>query len=214
MSENIKMEDLEEKVLASDTTETTEETEETVENTETDVTEQNPLKIELEKVKSKNEGRSELEKAIFKRNQIDKHIRELKGDTDEDTDLDNDEDTPVTIGMLKKMQSETATKTALQLADDISDEVEKELVKYHIENTIRSTGNPAEDLKLSRAIVNSVKNTQIAEMVANKSTAKTHSNSSSAPANHTEKVELTAEEILFTRPPFNMTPEQVLKARK
>lgn len=187
---------------------------ETVDSTSEDTqvdssTEQDPLEAELEKVQSKSEGRTELEKAIFKRNQIDNRIKELKGD---DEPEETDDDAPVTVGMLKKLQQEAAVKTALQLADEIPNKIESQLVKYHIENSIRSTGNPTEDLRLARAIVNSTKNSQIAEEMGRKTTAKTHSSSSGAPAKHQVEQELTAEETLYMKQ-FHLTKEEVLKAR-
>ncbi len=178
--------------------------------------EQDPLKKELERIKQQKTGRSELEKAIFKRNQIDRRIRELKGDEDDiDDDFeDNEDDRPVTLGMLKKMQAQSTVKTALSLAvEEIDNEVERELVIYHLENTIKSTGNPKQDLSLARTLVNSVKNSQIAEELARKGKAKTHV-SSGGSGKHVVKIVLTPEEQLFTRPPFNMTPEQIVATRK
>lgn len=184
-------------------------------------TEQDPLKKELEKVQKK-EPRTEAEKAAFTLKSTASRLRELGGDPasilgfkkeKEEAD-ENDEDAPVTVGMLKKMQQKDAEKSALQMADEISNETERELVKYHLTNSIRSTGNPAEDMKLASAIVNSVKNTQIAEEIARKNPPKTHSSSSSAPARNEVEQELSSEEMLFTKAPFNMTKEAILKARK
>lgn len=177
---------------------------------------QDPLKAELEKVQQKKSGKTELEQALYKRNQIDLQIKKLKDDigSDEEPEKDDD-DAPVTVGMLKKIQQQTATKTALQLADEIPSETERELTKYHIQNSIRSTGNPSEDLNLARAIVNSAKNSQIAEELARKSKAKSFSSSSSADAKigSDVEVEFSKEELQFMKPPFNMTKADIIKAR-
>lgn len=211
MSENIKMEDLKETPVDS-TSESTE-PEEVVEST----TEQDPLKTELERVHKKT-TRSEIEKAAFSLKKTAERLKELGGDPTEilgiEKDVETDDDKPVTVGMLKAMQSQNATKTAMELADDIQDETEKELTKYHLANSIKSTGNPTEDLSLARAIVNSVKNKQVIEEIKRKVPAKTHSSASGVPAKHTEVQELTPEELAFTRPPFNLTKEQILKIRK
>lgn len=208
MSENIKMEDLQE-VSTSEAEETTEV-----------VDEQNPLKAELEKVHEKVGAKSELEKAAFSLRKNAERLAELGGDPksilgiekEVEADIDED-DAPVTIGMLKKLQKENATQTALQLADDIADPIERELVKHHVENSIRPSGNPREDLNLARAIVNAAKNQQIIEEVSRKSPAKSHTSSSGVPAKQERPVELTSEEMAFMRPPFNMTKEQILAIR-
>lgn len=188
---------------------------------ETEVTqEQDPLKVELEKVQ-KREPKTEAEKAAYSLKKNAERFQELGGDVasilgfkkTEDVEV-ADDDAPVTVGMLKKMQENDVAKTALQLADEIDNETERELVKYHVQNTIRSTGNPQEDLKLARAIVNSVKNQQITEEVSRKSGAKTHSSSSSAPAKpEVVSEELTAAEMPFTQKPFNLTKEQIIASR-
>ncbi len=196
---------------------------ETVEETTTveSTTEQDPLKVELEKVQRK-EGKTEAEKAAYSLKKNAERAKELGIDPAEilgyarkDVDDEpNDDDKPVTLGMLKKMEMEKSGNTALQLADDISNEVERELTKYHLENTIRSTGNPAEDLKNARAIVNAAKNSQIIEEVARKSPVKTHSSATSAPAKpEDEHIELTRDELAFTRPPFNLTEKDIIAAR-
>lgn len=214
MSEDIKIEDLQEnEVLTQDTEqyeaeETTEEVEETVE--------QDPLKAELERVHNKSGNRTELEKALFKQNQIAKRIRELRGTEEDFQDdfIEDEDDKPVTIGMLKRLQAESAVNTALSLANDIENEVERELVVFHLENTIKSTGNPKDDLKLARALVNSVKNSQIAEEVVRKAPAKQHSSGSGVNGKHEERIELTSEELMYTKAPFNMKPEDIIKTRQ
>ncbi len=206
---DIKMEDI---VEQTDLTSEPAEIEETIE--------QDPLKTELEKVQ-KIAGRSELEKAQFSLKKNAERLKELGGDptsilgVQDIIEDSNDDDAPVTMGMLKKMQMESATKTAKQLADEISDETERELVKYYLENRVVPSGNPKQDLEDARGIVNAKKNAQILEEVARKTTARTHSNSTSAPLkSEPEQPDLTKEEMQFMRPPFNMTKEQILKTRK
>jgi preprotein translocase subunit SecD len=173
--------------------------------------EQNPLKKELEKVQNKGEGRTKKEKLLYTKQRIEEQLREMEGE--ESNDLDEDDDTPVTKGMLREMQAKSVVKTALDLTEDISDDTEKALVQYHIKNTIRTTGNPAEDLKLARAIVNSVKNSQIAEEVVRKGEARQHSNGSGGAGKSEKVLELSAEELPFMSAPFNMTKEQIIAAR-
>lgn len=174
--------------------------------------EQDPLKKELEKVQNKGEGRTKKEKLLYTKQRVEEQLRELEGDEDDDLG-DEDDDTPVTKGMLREMQAKNVVKTALDLTEDIADETEKALVQHHIKNTIRTTGNPAEDLKLARAIVNSVKNSQITEEVIRKGEAKSHSSGSGGARKNEQVLELSADELPFTRAPFNMTKEQIIAAR-
>lgn len=191
--------------------------EEKIEST-SDSTEQELLQNELERVK-KNE-RSELEKAAFSLKKNAERVKNLGGDPDtilgkREVSDDDDENQPVTLGMLKKLQAETAAKTAIGLAEEISNEAERELVKYHLSNTIRSTGNPQEDLRLARSLVNSVKNSQVVEEISRKSEVKSHSSASGANARTEDKqIEFTQAEINLMRHPFNLTKEEILAARE
>ena len=187
--------------------------------TETKVdTEQDPLKTELERVQNKSKY-SEKEKAEHSLKKNAERLKELGGDP---TDIlgikvetpNEDDDTPLTIGTWRKMQQETTAKTALQSADEIQNETERELVKYHLQNTIKSTGIPSEDLKLARALVNAVKNTQIIEETTRKTPAKTHSNSSGVDGKQEKEVIYTPDELAFMKPPFNASPADIMAARE
>ena len=211
---NIKQEDLVEK-----TDSTSEEAQ--VEETTVETTEQDPLKVELERVQGKAKYTQE-EKTTYKLRQEAKRAQEMGLDPaevlgfakNEDYSADEDDDKPVTVGMLKKIQQESASKNALQLAEDIEDESERELTKFHLQNSIKSTGNPSEDLKLARTLTNAAKNSKILEEVTRKPIAKSHSNASGVDAIDNEvKGELTPQEMLFTKKPLNMTKEEIIKLR-
>lgn len=210
--ENIKMED-----IVEETTSTSEEVAETTETKETEVVEQDPLKTELERVRTV--GKTEKEKAEYSLKKNAERVKALGGDPTQilgfkEEQVSEEDDRPVTIGMLKRMQEETTAKTALQMAEEISNETERELVKYHLQNTIRSTGTPAQDLKLARALVNSVKNSQILEETARKTAPKTHSNASGVDAKQEKEVAFTPDEQRMMAPPFNVSPAEILEARK
>ena len=221
MSNNIKQEDLIEKKDVTPASEETKVEEAKVEikpEAKVETTEQDPLKTELERVtKSKF---TEKEKAEFSLKKNAERLKALGGDPNSILDIERNEpkdedDVPLTLGMLKKIQQETANKTAQELADEISNETERELVKYHLQNTIKPTGTASEDLKLARTLVNAVKNSKIMEEIARKPVAKTFSNASGANAKETKiEGELTEQEKLFMNKPFNMTKEQILKARR
>ncbi len=177
--------------------------------------EADPLQDELDKVRQKEGGRTKLEKLIYTKNRVDQQIRELGGEEDVTPEPEED-DKPLTRGEFKKLQQDQATKTALDLADTIDSETERELTKYHLNNSIKSTGNPAEDLKLARAIVNASKNSKILEEVQRKGEAKTFSSASGVNANQEDReAELTPFELeLMNNPQFKLTKGDILKARK
>lgn len=233
MAENIKLEDIIEKKDGS-TSETPEQIE-AREKAEADAkakeaadaqADQDPLKIELNRVQNSNQqskGRSELQKAEYSLKKNAERYAQLGGDPTEALGImvpneseEDEDDKPVTKGELKKIIAEGGTKTALQLADDIQDETEKTLVKFYLENRIIPSGNPQEDLRDARRLVNSVKNEQIIAEANRKTPPKTHSSATGAPAkeNELDKMELTPQELLFTRPPFKMTKEAIIAARK
>lgn len=178
--------------------------------------EQDPLEKELEKIQKKGEGKTELEKAIHRKKILDQRIAELKGDSgEEDLPEEEDDAAPVTVGMLKKLEKEKAQKTALSLAEEqIQDNHELELVRHHLSSTIKPSGNPAEDLKNARAIVNSVKNSQIAEELARKGAPKRNGSGSGAPGRQESAFEPTPEEAAYMGHPFNLKKEDILAARK
>jgi len=179
--------------------------------------EQDPLKEELEKVRT---ARPEEEKAAYTLQKTAERLVALGKDPAEILGIKKvsqdspDEDAPVTIGMLKRIEQENAHKTALTMADDIASETERELVKYHLQNTIRSTGNPQKDLELASSLVNAVKNKQVIEEIARKTPAKTYSSAGGAAPYKEPEAELTKEELLYMKPPFNLSKEAIIKTRK
>ncbi len=202
MEEKINKEDsIEEVVLPSETKEE-----------QVDDNKQDPLKTELENLNKKG-GRSKKEKLLFSKQRIEEQLAEL-GDKD---DIEDEDDKPVTMKMLKEMQAQKVIvpETALQLADSIENETERELTKYHLENTIRPTGDPKQDLALAAVHVNAVKNKQIVDQVKIKPPVKQYTNSGGTnPDNGKIVEELDAQEILFTKPPFNLTKQVILELRK
>ncbi len=181
--------------------------------------EQDSLKIELERVKNAGE-KTEKEKAEYTLKKNAERVKALGGTPEEvlgirTEEIEEDDDKPITVGMYKKLQRDSATKSALQLADDIQSETERELVKYHLENTIKPTGNPTEDLRLARTLTNAAKNAQIMEEINRKIPAKTFSSGSGVDRKQEQELgELTAVEKKFLGKPWKMTKEQIIAARK
>ncbi len=209
------MEDIIENV--DSTSEDTQVAETSSETTATETIEQDPLKTELERVQKASKY-TEKEKAEHSLKKNAERLKELGGDPTSilgiEKETTDEDDTPLTVGAYKKMQQANTAKTALQSADEIANETERELVKFHLQNTIKSTGIPSEDLKLARALVNAVKNTQIIEETTRKGTAKTHSNSSGVDAKQEEEIIYTPDEQAMMKPPFKLSPKEILESRK
>lgn len=187
----------------------------TVSPDETKAPSQDPLDKELAEKGLTPEQKEKAKHAISKTiSKLQKKLETITGEEYSDEVVDDEDSKPLTVGDFKRMKAEEATKTALQLADAESDPKAKELLKYHLQNTIRPTGNPQEDFKLAKAIVNSVKNGQIAELAGKKGTAKTHSSGSGAPTKGEDNFVPTEQETRYMKPPFNLTKEKILEARR
>lgn len=174
---------------------------------------QDPIKQELDKVKGQE--RSKLEQAEYNLKKNVERLKQLGGDPTSilGSAEETEDDKPLTIGEFKRLKQQEAQATALQMADGIQDESERELTKHYIATRIVPSGNPEEDLKFARAAVNSVKNSQIAEEMARKGTAKTHSSGTSAPEKGTEAFTPTEAEASMMRS-FGLSEKDILKARE
>lgn len=182
-----------------------------------------PLKTELERVKGKKTAAEKARDSLYfnaieaKKLGIDptkdERLKDIFGITKEEEV--EDEDKPLTKKELMEILSKNqAAKTAEQLATDIQDEIERELVLHHIQNTIRSTGDPQEDLRNARALANSARNAKIMEEMARKPEAKSHSSASSQSGQPAEpQVVLTAEEQAYLATGV-ITKEEILLARQ
>jgi hypothetical protein len=186
---------------------------------ETETTE-DPLKVELERVKGKKTPQEKAKDSLFfnaqKAKELGIDVAEVLGIKPKE-EVEED-DKPVTRKELEellfKSRQENANKTAEQLASEIGDEYERELTLFHIQNTIKSTGDPKEDLKLARALTNSVRNSQILEEIERKPQAKSHSSATSgSTANSEHQVTLTHEEQAYLNTGL-VTKEEILLARQ
>lgn len=180
--------------------------------------EKTPIEEELEREEKKG-ARTEPEKAAFSLKKNAERAKELgldplvilgikKPEAEEEGD-----DTPVTVGTLRKMTLESSRKTALQLAEEIPDQHERELTIRYLSRIIPSE-DPQEDLRLARQAVNGVKHGMMAEEAGRQAEVKRHGSGAGAPPKQANpEGELEANEIPFTRPPFNLTREQIIAKR-
>lgn len=180
--------------------------------------EENPIEAELNRETGKQ--RTPAEKAAYALRKNAESVAALGLDPAEVLGLNHeapvavDKDAPVTVGMLEAMQKEQAQKTALQLADEIADPHERELTKKYLVERVKPSGDAHEDLRFARLAVNAVKSKQIVEEVNRAGQPRSFSSGAGAPPSSVEKeVEFTPLELSYMKPPFNLTKEQVLKAR-
>lgn len=183
---------------------------------------QTPIEQEIEREEKRNEGRSEAEKAAFSLKKNAERAKELGINVEEVLGITQtaptapivDKSTPLTVEMYEQMERNRAQKTSIQLAEGITDEHERALVTQYLKTRIVPSGDPEDDLRFARHAVNSVKNGQIAEEMSRGTAPRNFGSGAGAPPKPPQKEpELTAEELLFTKPPINMTPAQIIAAR-
>jgi len=180
----------------------------------TDPSVESPLDVEIARHKE-TIVRTEPEKAAFTLQKNAERARELGLDPVEVLGLKKqDGGTPMTVEMYEELQKKNASQSALQLAESsIEDPKELELTKIYLENKVKPSGNPAEDLRTARLMVNAVRTAQIAEIKATAGTPKTHVSAPGAPASQPKQdAELTKDEIQ-TMQAFKLTKEQVIASR-
>lgn len=159
--------------------------------------------------------------------QIDKKKRkikilqsELKGagqdddnDDDEDEDDIEDLDRPLTQRDLQRIEREKATETSLSMAEAITDPVAQQAVKDALARVVAS-GDPAKDFADAVAIANRDKNNKVLEEMARRRTPVQHASGAGAPLNRPEaEFTPTAIEASYMKHPFNLSKEDILRAR-
>lgn len=216
--------------LSGTSQENPEPTEEIVTDVVTDESDDSaPLKAELEKLKSKKTPAEKAKESLYFNAQKaielgvditkDPGLKKILGlsetSREEAEEPVSEDDKPVTKKELQDyLRKLNAQKNSEQLADEIPDEYERELVKYHLANTIKSTGDAKEDLQLAKTLANSVRNKKIEELASIKPAAKTHSSASGATMEvKAPEPELTHEEKMFLAT-GKITKEEILALRQ
>lgn len=182
-----------------------------------------PVDAALKEEQARNK-RTETEKAEYTLRKQAARARELGldpaqilGVTSAPTNFDDgdDDNKPVTRGDLRRIQQEAATKTAFEMADGIEDEKERELTKEYLKRVVPS-GNPAEDLKFARLAVNATKTGQVLEEIGRHRSAPSHSSGTGGPGRQEDNSVFTPDknEAALMRPPFNLSKEDIIKARE
>lgn len=177
---------------------------------------QDPIDQAIEREKAQTKNFTEAEKAAFNLRKNAERAKELGVDVEEvigirkETTTTDDGDVPE---WFKKHQASQSRKTAVELAESIEDPKERELVKLYLKRVVPSE-DPREDLRFARQAANATKNEQIMEEIGRKSTPGAFASGAGAPAAKKPVTpELTPQEQLFTRAPFNMTAAEIIAKR-
>lgn len=164
---------------------------------------------------------TEKEQAAFSLKKNAERLRELGGDPIEVLDtkqkLQIDEalpdDKPLTVKDLRDIQKQDARNTAQQLASEITDEDEREKVLSELKWIVPS-GDPEADLRRARGAVNTERNSKIAIEAGRRGDVRRTASGSSQNASSEDLFEPTAEEERMMRPPYRLTKEKIIEARK
>lgn len=169
-----------------------------------------------------SKGKTEAEKAAFSLKKNAARAKELGLDPMEilghkthiETNVEDGDDKPVTVGMLRSIQKQDAQKTALQMAEDIADEDTKNAVKEALQTRVTPTGNAEDDFRFALGAISAPKNKAIIEEVNRYVAPKRTASGGSIPAHVEEEFSPTAQEQVFMRPPYNLSKEKIIAARK
>ncbi len=174
------------------------------------------------KVPSHESKRTEAEKAAFtlKKNaeraiELGLNPSEILGTkTHIEVDKSAEDSQPVTVGMLRDIQKKDASKTALQMADEVGDEEIKAATKQYLSENIIPSGDAEKDFKLALAAASATKNATIVQELNRYGVPKRTAAGGSAGARVEEEFTPTAQEQIFMQPPYNLSKEKIIAARK
>lgn len=172
--------------------------------------EKDPVQAELERVESKPK-RTKLEQLEYTKRRVEQQLAEERKKAGID-DSNDDDNRPLTVADLRRIREEEAVETALNLTESIENEHERRLTKYHLENTIRPSGDAQTDLRNAQALVNAVKNRQKIEDAGRAQVVRRTASSAGAPPKEKANDDLTPEEVgIMTA--FKLTKEEVIAQR-
>lgn len=152
-------------------------------------------------------------KTFTKRQRLE-HAKEKIESQLNELDSEEDDTRPVTVGDLKNMKREEVRETAIELAGSIADEDERNQVIEMLSDRIVPSSDPAKDLEVARAAVNSLRNQRILEEQARKTPPVSHGNAPAAPGITQDVFVPTPEETVFMQPPYNLSKEDIVGARQ
>ena len=214
MTDEIKEVKKEEEAPSASEEEKNDEKKDDKKDSDSQTSQDDPLKKELEDIDKGKTTYTKRERLNFEKKKIDEQLGVIDKEEGITPDTEITDTTPVTVGMLDKREREQSKKTALNMAEAIEDEDERKLVIHYLKNRIVPSGNSESDLRLARSVVNSLRNSQIAQEMDRKRDPNEHQSSSGAPATHEKEFTPTIEELVFMKPPYNLKKEDIIKARE
>lgn len=123
-------------------------------------------------------------------------------------------DKPLTVNDLRELQRQDARQTAVQMANEISDDLERKAVLDELRYIVPS-GDAAADFRRAQASANAERNARIAEEAAGKGgQARRTASGGSVSVEVEQEFTPTEAEMVFMRPPYNMSKEKILAARR
>ena len=128
----------------------------------------------------------------------------------EDETLD---DQPLTRRDLRNIQKEDVKKTSLELADQIEDETEREETK-RILNRLEPSGDAQRDFAIAHSAVTADRTKKVAKVAAQSRTASRTAAGGTQPGKAEDDFEPTADELVFMRPPYNLSKEKIIAKRQ
>lgn len=147
----------------------------------------------------------------------------VSDDDDDDEPLgeddvdDIDPNKPLTLADLQRIENKKIANVAIGMVNTIEDPIAREAVKQAL-NGLKPSGNPESDYRRAIAIAFADKNSKVLEELMRKPTPPQYASGAGAPARQVPQndadAELTAEEKAYMRPPFNLTRQSILDARK
>lgn len=114
----------------------------------------------------------------------------------------------------KQEKAKEAQQTALQMADSVADADTREKVRELLQKRIVPSGNPEQDFRDALGLASSVKNKQIIEEISRYTAPRTVAAGGDIPPKTEEEFVPTDAEKVFMAPPYNMSREKIIEARK
>ena len=166
-----------------------------------------------QKEESNIDYKAELERVSKQLVQAEYTITKLKKEPKADEPETTVEPAKAELENATKYLLDNAVKSAIALKTKNADEAS--LVLFHFNNSIVRTGDLETDLERAYVLANGRKINQTVAEVKRMSSVpvSTPSGSAGAPKEAKQTPQLTEAEKRFTRPPYNLTVEEILKAR-
>lgn len=177
--------------------------------------------LEAAKAPPQVEKRTEKEKAVFTLKGTAQRLKDLGEDPlkilgiQPETKVSSElsDDTPLTVGALRELQRQDTKRSALQMANDISDEAERDEV-ISILNRLEPSGDAQSDFNLAQNAANAQRAKRIADEQARRTQPRRTAAGGSSPAPVETEFTPTAEEMVFMRPPYNLSKDKIIARRK